>query len=166
MKKIIVISLLVTMMICCVGCGDSESNGATNQTTTVATTTPTTVVSSTASNNPAVYIYDGTGGKQGEKITTIKWNEKDKISLIGNMLNTNNAISESGKVEKETVNTSNADEVYVFELINKGVDNNIFFVYVIDDKIYMFGEDFSKEANAEIDGYGDITLDEFHSLLK
>lgn len=166
MKKLIVISLLVTMMICCVGCGESNNNNSTNQSTTVATTAPTTVATSTASNNPAVYIYDGTGEKQGDKIATIRWNEKDKISLIGNMLNTNSAITESGEAEKETVNTSNADEVYVFELINKGVDNNIFFVYVIDDKIYMLGEEFSKEANAEIDGYADITVDEFHSLLK
>lgn len=166
MKKLIVISLLVTMMICCVGCGESDNNGATSQTTTVANTTPTTVASSTSNNNPAAYIYDGTGSKQGDKIATVRWNEKDKISVISNMINTNNAITKSGEGNKKAVKTDDAEEIYVIELINKGVSNNIFFVYVIDDKIYMMGEEFSKDANAEIKGYADITVDEFHSLLK
>lgn len=171
MKKLIVIALLATMMIGVTGCDNGTDTGSstTTQTTTTQVTTQSTTATTTASsktNNVAANIYDGTGEKQGKKLVSIKWNEDSKISTINDMLHSSNAISKSSSNKGKKFKASDADKIYEVELVNKNYDNNYFFVYIIDNKVYMLGKEFAKSSNASISGYADITVKEFNSLLK
>ncbi len=173
MKRLIVIALLATMMIGVTGCGnstDTSSSTTTPTTTTTQSTTQSTTVTTTASsantNSVAANIYDGTGEKQGKKMVSIKWSEKAKINVINSMLHTNNVITKSGEGKEKTFKASDADKIYEVELVNKNYDNNYFFVYIIDNKVYMLGKEFAKDENTEVSGYADVTVKEFNSLLK
>lgn len=170
MKRLIVIALLATMMIGVTGCGNSTDTGSRTTTTTAQSTTQSTTVTTTASsadtNSVAANVYDGTGEKQGKKLVSIKWNEKSKINVINSMLHTSNVITKSGQGKEKTFKASDADKIYEVELVNKNYDNNYFFVYIIDNKVYMLGKEFAKDENTEVSGYADITVKEFNSLLK
>lgn len=104
MKRLIVIALLATMMIGVTGCGNSKNTSSSTTTTTTQSTTQSTTVTTNASsantNSVAANVYDGTGEKQGKKLVSIKWSEKDKINVINSMLHTNNVITKSGEVKK------------------------------------------------------------------
>lgn len=169
MKRIIPIVISIILLACLVGCDSSPDNNAeTTHNGTVVVTQPSstsvTVNTSTASSNPAAYIYDGTGEKKGAKIATVKWNEREKIQIINDMLHSDQVIS-NNKKDKE--DTSNADKAYCFELINKGVANNFFYVYIIEDKVYLYSDEFAGSINAFINGYADeTTVEQFESLLK
>ena len=82
------------------------------------------------------------------------------------MLHTNNVITKSGEGKEKTFKASDADKIYEVELVNKNYDNNYFFVYIIDNKVYMLGKEFAKDENTEVSGYADVTVKEFNSLLK
>lgn len=168
MKKILLILLIIFAVVPFVGCsddniGNTQSTGSTVATTKQITSTVDqgTVASHTAS--PAAYIYDGTGDKQGKKIATVLWNEHEKIETINNLIHSNGVISSDKKAKKDV---SKADNIFVVELINKGMDNNLFNVYLIGDKVYAYGEEFTNATNAFINGYADITPKEFKALLK
>lgn len=168
MKRIIPIVIALLLLACLVGCESSDGSSETTNNGTVVVTQPssTSVVenTSTASSNPAAYIYDGTGDAKGAKIATVKWNESDKIQIINDMLHSDSVIS-NNKKDKE--DTSKADKVYCFELINKGADNNIFYVYLIDDKVYLYSDEFASSLNTFINGYADeTTVEQVESLLK
>lgn len=170
MKRLIVIALLATMMIGVTGCGNSTDTGSSTTTTTAQSTTQSTTVTTTASsadtNSVAANVYDGTGEKQGKKLVSIKWNEKSKINVINSMLHTSNVITKSGQGKEKTFKASDADKIYEVELVNKNFANNYFFVYIIDNKVYMLGKEFAKDENTEVSGYADVTVKEFNSLLK
>ena len=175
MKRLIVIALLATMMIGFAGCGNStdtssKSSSSSTTTTTTAVQTTTVATSTTASsgntNSVAANIYDGTGEKQGKKLVSIKWSEKSKINTINSMLHTSNVITKSGEGKKKTFKASDADKIYEVELVNQNYDNNYFFVYIIDNKVYMLGKEFAKDQNTEVSGYADVTVKEFNNLLK
>ena len=170
MKRLIVIALLATMMIGVTGCGNSTDTGSSTTTTTAQSTTQSTTVTTTASsadtNSVAANVYDGTGEKQGKKLVSIKWNEDSKISTINDMLHSSNAISKSSSNKGKKFKASDADKIYEVELVNKNYDNNYFFVYIIDNKVYMLGKEFAKDENTEVSGYADVTVKEFNSLLK
>ena len=161
MKRLIVIALLATMMIGVTGCGNSTDTGSSTTTTTAQSTTQSTDTNSVAAN-----VYDGTGEKQGKKLVSIKWKEKSKINVINSMLHTSNVITKSGQGKEKTFKASDADKIYEVELVNKNFANNYFFVYIIDNKVYMLGKEFAKDENTEVSGYADVTVKEFNSLLK
>ena len=162
MKRIIPIIIALMLLACLVGCDSSSDNNAeTTHNGTVVVTQPssTSVVenTSTASSNPAAYIYDGTGDAKGAIIATVKWNDRD-------MIHSDNVISNK---KKDKEDTSKADKVYCFELINKGADNNIFYVYLIDDKVYLYSDEFASSLNTFINGYADeTTVEQVESLIK
>ena len=128
MKRLIVIALLATMMIGVTGCGNSKDTSSSTTTTTTQSTTQSTTVTTNASsantNSVAANVYDGTGEKQGKKLVSIKWSEKDKINVINSMLHTNNVITKSGEGKEKTFKASDADKIYEVELVNKNYDNN------------------------------------------
>ncbi|MGN0459490.1 MAG: hypothetical protein ACI4HL_01105 [Ruminococcus sp.] len=169
MKRIIPIIIALMLLACLAGCDSSSDNNAetTNNGTVVVTQSSSTSGvenTSTASSNSAAYIYDGTGDAKGAIITTVKWNDSDKIQIINDMIHSNSVIS-NNKKDKE--DTSKADKVYCFELINKGTSNNIFYVYLIDDKVYLYGDEFASSLNTFINGYADeTTVEQVESLLK
>lgn len=169
MKRIIPIIIALMLLACLVGCDSSSDNNAeTTHNGTVVVTQPssTSVVenTSTASSNPAAYIYDGTGDAKGAIIATVKWNDRDKIQIINDMIHSDKVISNK---KKDKEDTSKADKVYCFELINKGADNNIFYVYLIDDKVYLYSDEFASSLNTFINGYADeTTVEQVESLIK
>lgn len=168
MKRIIPIVIALLLLACLVGCDSSGGNKDTTNNGTVVVTQPSStsaiVNTSTASSNPAAYIYDGTGENKGAIIATVKWNDRDKIQIINEMIHGDSVISDK---KKDKEDTSKADKVYCFELINKGVDNNIFYVYLIDDKVYLYGEEFASTINTFINGYADeTTVEQVESLIK
>ena len=169
MQRIIPIIIALMLLACLVGCDSSSYNNAeTTHNGTVVVTQPssTSVVenTSTASSNPAAYIYDGTGDAKGAIIATVKWNDRDKIQIINDMIHSDSVISDK---KKDKEDTSKADKVYCFELINKGVANNIFYVYLIDDKVYLYGDEFASSLNTFVNGYADKTTPkQVESLLK
>lgn len=168
MKRIIPIVIALLLLACLVGCDSSGSNKETTNNGTVVVTQPssTSVIAntSTASSNSAAYIYDGTGENKGAIIATVKWNDRDKIQIINEMIHSDSVISDK---KKDKEDTSKADKVYCFELINKGVDNNIFYVYLIDDKVYLYGEEFASTINTFINGYAyETTVEQVESLIK
>ena len=76
------------------------------------------------------------------------------------------SVDKKGK-KKDKEDTSKADKVYCFELINKGADNNIFYVYLIDDKVYLYSDEFASSLNTFINGYADeTTVEQVESLIK
>ena len=168
--KKVAAGLLATMMIGVTGCGNSTDTGSSTTTTTAQSTTQSTTVTTTASsadtNSVAANVYDGTGEKQGKKLVSIKWKEKSKINVINSMLHTSNVITKSGGGKEKTFKASDADKIYEVELVNKNFANNYFFVYIIDNKVYMLGKEFAKNENTEVSGYADVTVKEFNSLLK
>ena len=169
MKRLIVIALLATMMIGVTGCGSSTdtSSSTTTETTTQSTTVTTTTTSTKSANTSvAANVYDGTGEKQGKKLCAIKWSDKSKITTINSMLQTKNAIKKTENGEKKAIKSSDADKIYEIELVNNNYNNNYFFVYIINNKVYMFGKEFAKNEKTEISGYADVTVDEVNSLLK
>lgn len=168
MKRIIPIVVALLLLACLVGCDSSGGSKETTNNGTVVVTQPSStsaiVNTSTASSNPAAYIYDGTGENKGAIIATVKWNDRDKIQIINDMIHSDSVISDK---KKDKEDTSKADKVYCFELINKGVDNNIFYVYLIDDKVYLYGEEFASTINTFINGYADeTTVEQVESLIK
>lgn len=168
MKRIIPIVIALLLLACLVGCDSSGGSKETTNNGTVVVTQPSSTSAiantSTASSNPAAYIYDGTGENKGAIIATVKWNDRDKIQIINDMIHSDSVISDK---KKDKEDTSKADKVYCFELINKGVDNNIFYVYLIDDKIYLYGEEFASTINTFINGYADeTTVEQVESLIK
>lgn len=168
MKRIIPIVIALLLLACLVGCDSSGSNKETTNNGTVVVTQPSSTSAiantSTASSNPAAYIYDGTGENKGAIIATVKWNDRDKIQIINDMIHSDSVISDK---KKDKEDTSKADKVYCFELINKGVDNNIFYVYLIDDRVYLYGEEFASTINTFINGYADeTTVEQVESLIK
>lgn len=168
MKRIIPIVIALLLLACLAGCDSSGGNKETTNNGTVVVTQPSSTSAiantSTASSNPAAYIYDGTGENKGAKIATVKWNDSDKIQIINDMIHSDSVISDK---KKDKEDTSKADKVYCFELINKGVDNNIFYVYLIDDKVYLYGEEFASAFNTFVNGYADKTTPkQVESLLK
>ena len=168
MKRIIPIIIALMLLACLAGCDSSGDNKETTNNGTVLVTQPSSTSAiantSTASSNPAAYIYDGTGENQGAKIATVKWNDREKIQIINDMIHSDSVISDK---KKDKEDTSKADKVYCFELINKGVANNIFYVYLIDDKVYLYGEEFASTINTFINGYADeTTVEQVESLIK
>lgn len=168
MKRIIPIVIALLLLACLVGCDSSGGSKEITNNGTVVVTQPSSTSAiantSTASSNPAAYIYDGTGENKGAIIATVKWNDRDKIQIINEMIHSDSVISDK---KKDKEDTSKADKVYCFELINKGVDNNIFYVYLIDDKVYLYGEEFASAINTFINGYADeTTVEQVESLIK
>ena len=107
MKRIIPIIIALVLLACLVGCDSSSDNNAeTTHNGTVVVTQPssTSVVenTSTASSNPAAYIYDGTGDAKGAIIATVKWNDRDKIQIINDMIHSDNVISNKKKDKEES----------------------------------------------------------------
>ena len=168
MKRIFPIIIVLMLLACLAGCDSSGGNKETTNNGTVVVTQPSSTSAiantSTASSNPAAYIYDGTGENQGAKIATVKWNDREKIQIINDMIHSDSVISDK---KKDKEDTSKADKVYCFELINKGVANNIFYVYLIDDKVYLYGDEFASSLNTFVNGYADKTTPkQVESLLK
>ena len=161
MKKIFSIIISLTLLLSVAGCGEAKGE---RESTTQGTTAYMTTQSATASSNPAAYIYDGTGENKGAIIATVKWNDREKIQIINDMIHSDSVISDK---KKDKEDTSKADKVYCFELINKGVANNIFYVYLIDDKVYLYGDEFASSLNTFVNGYADKTTPkQVESLLK
>ncbi len=176
MKKCLSVLLItvITLLLTAAGCSDDnsqEDKNATPPPTTTAVAFHTTETqkatgaegTSTVNNKPSVYIYDGTGEKQGEKIATVKWSDTDKITTINKMIQTDGVISSDKKEKKDT---SKASKVYLFELINNYTDNNLFYVYFIGDKVYLYSDKFSSDAKAFVNGYADVSQDEVMAIIE